>query len=70
MREPIEVVYTHLDSKIGQPEDISKNIASEIINFDQEIPIPSIPSPPAHQSLTQPPKLSQPTKSQNLSQKK
>ena len=38
MKDPIEILYTHLDSKLGHPEDISKLPPDTV--FDEEVMIP------------------------------
>ncbi|TNV83159.1 hypothetical protein FGO68_gene14242 [Halteria grandinella] len=53
LRDPIEIVYDHLNAKIGTPEDINKVMASPDIqsfNFyeDIQIPMPGM-SQPQHQ---------------------
>lgn len=42
LREPIDVIYTHLDSKIGNPEEIEKILASpeKSANLDCQYDIP------------------------------
>lgn len=40
LRHPIEILYSNVERKIGDPQEIEKNLASENINFDQQIEIP------------------------------
>jgi hypothetical protein len=42
LKEPLEIVNSTIDQKLGQPEDISKLIMREDVNFDLEIPIPDM----------------------------
>lgn len=41
LKEPVEVVYSGLDSPIGYPKDIAANLkANGNVNFNLETPIP------------------------------
>lgn len=51
MKDPIEILYTHLTSKLGQPEDISK--LPEDTVFDEDVVIPQEPKSTGESKLPQ-----------------
>ena len=37
LKDPIEILYTHIDHKLGDPKDIKENLdANGSINFEQK----------------------------------
>ena len=40
LKDPIDVIFSELDCKIGVPEDIKKLVSTGCANFDVEFPIP------------------------------